>query len=73
MFSRKFQILCNNLIQEAEKSEMGHKHACAIISGGKVHYVNHNSNRSRIGGLNVPSLHAEAHCLVNNSYRVLQG
>jgi tRNA(Arg) A34 adenosine deaminase TadA len=64
--SKRTTNLCNQLIPEAEKSSMSFRHASGIVKNGKMIAMSHNSNiRSRIGGVNMPSIHAEISALSN--------
>src|SRR5688572_9091763 len=56
--------ICHKLSEESLKSEMESKHAACIIQGGKVVEIGFNyRNRSRIGNMNLPSVHAETDVL----------
>lgn len=56
--------LCKRLIPEAKKSKMPFMHASGIVENGKIIGYSHNSNiRSRLHGINMPSIHAEISAL----------
>lgn len=59
-FSKKYERLCNSLIDECSHSDMESLHASCLFIGKKILSSSHNYNsRSRISGMNFPSIHAE--------------
>lgn len=59
-FSKKYEKLCNALIDECFNSDMESLHASCLFNGKKILSTSHNYNsRSRMSGMNFPSIHAE--------------
>ncbi|KAL7414558.1 hypothetical protein BDY24DRAFT_414272 [Mrakia frigida] len=52
------------LMNEATRSDLAMKHACAILSGGKVLSLSHNSRRTAFAGEVQTSLHAEVSAIL---------
>src|SRR5579872_248178 len=63
-FTKKFEKMCNSLIDECHNSDMESLHASCIFTGNKILCSSHNYNiRTRLSGMNLPSVHAEVSTL----------
>lgn len=49
--------------EEAQRSDMYHKHGAVLVKGGHVVAKGHNSRRTRLHGANHCSTHAEMNAL----------
>ncbi|CED83096.1 Cytidine deaminase-like [Phaffia rhodozyma] len=52
------------LLAEAQNSDLNHKHAAAIVKGGKIISMGHNQRRTYFGGEVQHSMHAEMSCIL---------
>ena len=63
-FTKKFEKMCNTLTDECQHSDMESLHASCLFIGKKILSTSHNFNgRTRLSGMNFPSIHAEVGAL----------
>ena len=66
LYSKKFFSVLRLLIEETTYSKRNHKHACAIIRGGKVIDITNNNIKNRVTN------HAEQNLIFKHRHSTLQ-
>jgi hypothetical protein len=59
MLSPKFEKMCNSLTHICNNSDLSSLHSSCLFKGKKILSSSNNYSRSRMEGMNFPSIHSE--------------
>lgn len=64
MFTKKFEKMCNTLTTICNCSDLSSLHASCLFNGTKILSSSSNYSRSRMEGMNFPSIHSEVNTIM---------